>query len=65
MQVLFPPYLLHRCVFHCVCIVVIVDDFKVFDGLSFGRATEVAVQVGLSGSFSAHGEMSGLVQLNT
>lgn len=60
----FSSYLLHRCVFHSVCVVVVVDDFKVLDGLSFGRSAEVAVQVGLSCSFSAHSEMSGFVQLN-
>lgn len=43
----------------------VVDDFKVLDSLPFGWAAEVAVQVGLSCSFSAHSEMSGLVQFNT
>lgn len=55
--------LLHRCIFNSVCVVVVVDDFKVFHSLSFGRAAEAAVQVCLSCSFSADGEMSGLVQL--
>lgn len=54
-------HLLHRCVFHSMCVVVVVDDFEVLDGFSFGRAAEAAVQVGLSCSFSAHSEMSGLV----
>lgn len=48
-----------------MCIVVVVDDLKVFDSFSFGWATEVAVQVGLSCSFSVDSEVSGLVQLNT
>lgn len=43
----------------------VVDDFKVLDSFSFGRAAEVAVQVGLPCSFSAHSEMSRLVQVNT
>lgn len=58
---ILPFYLLHRCVFHSVCVVMVVDDFKVFDSLSFGWATEVAIQVGLSCSFGAHSEMSGLI----
>lgn len=62
--VLLPSYLLHRCVFHSVCVVMVVDDFKVLDSLCFGRAAEVAVQVGLPCSFSVHSEVSGLVQLN-
>lgn len=46
-------------------IVVVVDDFKVFDSFSFGWTTEVAVQVGLSCSFGVDSEVSGLVQFNT
>lgn len=60
-ECLCQSYLLHRCVFHSVCVVMVVDDFKVLDSLSFGWAAEVAVQVCLSCSFSAHSEMSGLV----
>lgn len=48
-----------------MCVVVVVDDFKVFDGFSFGGTTEVAVQVGLSCSFGADSEVSWFVQLNT
>lgn len=60
-----PSYLLHRCIFDGVCVVMVVNDFKVFNGLSFSRPTEVAVQVGLSSSFSVHSEVSGLVQFNS
>lgn len=65
MSFLVPSHLLHRCVFDSVCIVVVVDDFKVFDRFSFGGTTEVAVQVGLACSFGAHSEVSGFVQFNT
>lgn len=60
-----PSHLLHGCVLDCVCIVVVVDNFKVFDSFSFGGTAEVAVQVGLSCSFGAHSEVSGFVQFNT
>lgn len=60
-----PFYLLNRCVFHSVCVVMVVDDFKVLDNVSFDWAAEVTVQVCLSCSFSAHSEMSGFVQFNT
>lgn len=59
-----PVYLLHRCVLDCVRVVVVVYDLKVCDSFSFGRAGEVAVQVGLSSSFSVHSEVSGFVQFN-
>lgn len=42
-------------------VVVVVYDLKVCDGFCFGRAVEVAVQVGLSGSFGVHSEVSGFV----
>lgn len=57
-------YLLYRCVFDSVSIVVVIDNFKVFDGFSFGRAAEAAVEVGLSCSFGADCEMGGFVQFN-
>lgn len=56
---------MHRCVFDSVCVVMVVDDFKVLDSFSFQRAAEVTVQVCFACSFSAHGEMSGFVQFNT
>lgn len=47
-----------------MCVVVVVDDFKVFDGFGLGRPTEAAVQVGLPCSFGVDSEVSGLVQFN-
>lgn len=58
-------YLLDRGIFDRVRVVVVVDDFHIFGSFCFAGTAEGAVQVGLSCSFSAHGEVSGLVQLNT
>ena len=65
MRVLLPWYLLHRCVFDGVCVVVVVDDLKVLHSLSFGRPAEAAVQVSLPRCFGAHSEVGGLAQLHT
>lgn len=58
-------YLLHRRIFDCVRVVVVVDNFDIFHSFCFGRTAEAAVQVSFSCSFSAHSEVSRSVQLNT
>ena len=57
-------YLLYGGVADGVRVVMVVDDFKVSDGLSLGRPGEVDLRLGLACSLGVYGEVGRFAHLH-